>query len=243
MARLWVLQHLAREGPGLFASMAKAHRLEVEVRRLDRGDPLPEPGGGDGLLVLGGPMGVGDLENPAYPWLKAESDLIRHSLEKGTPVIGVCLGAQLLAHAAGGNVEPLLGGRPPRPQPEVGWGAIELMAEERTDPMLAGLPKRLDVLHWHGDRILLPASARLLARSERCLEQLFRIGETACGLQFHVEVEREGVEQWIEEDGAFIRSALGDGAAMLLRSQQERHGAATGGARRQLLENLFNVLW
>ncbi|EDY39532.1 glutamine amidotransferase class-I [Cyanobium sp. PCC 7001] len=124
MPCLLAIQHLDREGPGLFAEAAAARGWELRVSRPDRGDPLPDPGAGDVLLVLGGPMGVAQIGDPAYPWLAAEVELLRRVLERRHPVVGICLGAQLLVHAAGGVVEPLSAGEPPVAIREVGWGAV-----------------------------------------------------------------------------------------------------------------------
>jgi len=238
-----VIQHLEREGPGLFAQAAQGHGLDLEVSRMDLGDPLPEPIDGDGLLIMGGPMGVADINDPAYPWLPAEVELIRRSLEDGIPLIGVCLGAQLIAHASGGGVEVLLGGVPLRPLPEVGWAPIQLTSAALADPLMHGLPKRFDVLHWHGDRILLPEGARLLARSARCDEQLFRIGSRACGLQFHVEVDPQTLGRWLIEDSAFIQEALGDEGPQQIRNQQRRCGESARQVGEDLLHRLLTVLW
>ena len=105
--RLLVLQHLEIEGPGLFEQFAKEKDLQIEVVRLDKKDPLPQTKKGDLILIMGGPMGVKDIGSDRYPWLKLERDFIKKELENKRPMIGVCLGAQLLANAAGGNVEIL----------------------------------------------------------------------------------------------------------------------------------------
>ena len=107
MSRLLVLQHLEREGPGLFIQIAENLGFSVCIFRLDLGDSLPELRDGDLLLVLGGPMGVRDIGNYSYPWLINEVDLIKDALNKKIGIIGICLGAQLLAYAAGGTVEVL----------------------------------------------------------------------------------------------------------------------------------------
>ncbi len=242
MTRLLVIQHLEREGPGMFLGLAQERGLEVKVIRVDLGESLPTPEKGDGLLVLGGPMGVADLANSAFPWLLEEVHLIEHALENQNPFIGVCLGAQLLAHAAGGGVEPLLGGLSHNPLAEVGWAPIEPAVEADIDPLIANFRQPLDVLHWHGDRILLPAKAKILASSHRCREQLFRIGPCAYGLQFHLEVEDSDVFNWIREDGEFIRAALGDDAPSILREQQHKYGPISRPRRLQLLDDLISLL-
>ena len=243
MTRLFVVQHLDRETPGLFADLAQKHGMAFHVIRVDRGEPLPSLVKGDGLLVLGGPMGVGDLDNPAFPWLQDEVRLIQHSLVHQIPFVGVCLGAQLLAHAAGGGVEPLLGGEPPRPLAEVGWAPITSSLEAADQPLTASFIQPLDVLHWHGDRILLPKTATVIASSLRCREQMFRIGPCAYGLQFHVEVEDADVLRWISEDNDFICTALGENAANILLEQQRIYSSLSRPRRLKLLADLFAELW
>ncbi len=243
MTRLFVVQHLDRETPGLFRDLSQKYGMAFHVIRVDLGEPLPSLVKGDGLLVLGGPMGVGDLHNPALPWLQDEVCLIQDALQHQIPFVGVCLGAQLLAHAAGGGVEPLLGGDPPRPLAEVGWSPITSSLEAAHQPITANFMEPLDVLHWHGDRILLPKTATVLASSERCREQLFRIGALAYGLQFHVEVEDGDVLRWISEDNDFICSALGENAADILRDQQRIYSSSSRPRRLKLLDNLFRELW
>ena len=110
--RLVVLQHLEIEGPGLFEQIAKERDLKIEIIRLDNKNALPQTKKGDLILIMGGPMGVKDIGSDRYPWLKLERDFIKKELENERPIIGVCLGAQLLASAAGGDVEILKGGSP-----------------------------------------------------------------------------------------------------------------------------------
>ena len=243
MTHLFVVQHLDRETPGLFQDLAQQHGMAVHVIRVDLGEPLPSLVKGDGLLVLGGPMGVADLHNPAFPWLEDEVLLIQQALEHQIPFVGVCLGAQLLAHAAGGGVEPLLGGDPPRPLAEVGWAPITSTLEAANQSLITSLMQPLDVLHWHGDRIILPETANVLASSVRCREQLFRIGPLAYGLQFHLEVEDEDVFRWIAEDNDFICAALGENAADILRDQQRLYSSSSRPRRLKLLADLFRELW
>ena len=243
MTRLFVVQHLDRETPGLFQDLAQQHGMAVHVIRVDLGEPLPSLVKGDGLLVLGGPMGVGDLHNPAFPWLEDEVLLIQQALENQIPFVGVCLGAQLLAHACGGGVQPLLGGDPPRPNAEVGWAPITSTLEAANQSLITSLMQPLDVLHWHGDRIILPETANVLACSARGREQLFRIGPWAYGLQFHLEVEDEDVFRWIAEDNDFICAALGDYAADILRDQQQLYSSSSRPRRLKLQSDLFRELW
>ena len=242
MTRLVVLQHLEREGPGLFARDAEARGWQVLSCRLDQGDPLPVLGPDDRLLVLGGPMGVADVGDPAFPWLAAEVELLREVLRRGQPVIGVCLGAQLLALAAGGTAVPLAVGEPPRPLREVGFGAVSWLVDPECDPLLRGLGAHELVLHWHGDRCLLPPQAELLASSLHCREQAFRLGPRAIGLQFHVEVEPPMLERWLAEDGDYVVAALGLDGPARLRAEGERWAEALQQRGRRLVANLLDQL-
>ena len=122
--RLLVLQHLEIEGPGLFEQFAKERDLKIEIIRLDNKNALPQTKKGDLILIMGGPMGVKDIGRDKFSWLKLERDFIRRELDNKRPIIGVCLGAQLLANAAGGDVEILKFGSAPKALPEIGWSQI-----------------------------------------------------------------------------------------------------------------------
>jgi GMP synthase (glutamine-hydrolysing) len=176
-----VLQHVAVEGPGrIAAALARAGRVARPVR-LDRGEPVPVgPQGLDGLVVLGGPMGVADTA--AHPHLRAEMDLLADCVEAGVPVLGVCLGSQLLAAALGAGVRP-------SGSLELGWLPVQHLPAAAGDPLLGPLPDPFTALHWHGDTLDLPIGATPLARSERTELQAFRAGDTAYGLLFHLEAE------------------------------------------------------
>ena len=126
--------------------------------------------------------------------------------------------------------------------PELGFGSIRVQSLARREPVLRGLPDAFTVLHWHGDRILLPPSATLLASSGLCAEQLFRIGARAYGLQCHVEVSGESLERWISEDRAFVVSALGASGPGRVRADGERLLPALLPLWRRLLGQLLDQL-
>ncbi len=216
ITRLVVLQHVPLEGPVRIGSVAERLGLKVEIVRLDQGQPVPVAPSGAVLVVMGGPMGVADLDDAKYPFLKPEIALLRQCLAEDRPVIGVCLGSQLLAHAAGAEVVPLHCGDPPQRHREVGWGAIHWLKDPAEEPALSGLERAELVLHWHGDAFAIPPGAEHLAASLPCPAQMFRIGR-CYGLQFHIEVDEATVRTWIEADATFIRSANGaDGAQRIL---------------------------
>lgn len=240
MKRLLVLQHLDIEGPGLFYQIAKEREMHVEIIRLDLGDPLPQTEKGDLLLIMGGPMGITDIGKEKYPWLRMERDFIKTELNKMTPIIGVCLGAQLLSNAAGGDVEILKFGSPPKALPEIGWSQIYLNKSNSDFNNIFEEP--FYVLHWHGDRILLPPKALLIASSKRCREQFFKIGESAYGLQFHIESKKGLTEKWINEDKEFICKGLGSNGQSILRNEDKKFGEQTYLKRKLFINNLFDIL-
>ncbi len=240
MTHLVVLQHLEREGPDRFGEEARRRGWAVTVCRPDLGEPMPRLGPDQALLVLGGPMGVGDIGSPCFPWLEAEVALLRECLACERPVVGLCLGAQLLAFAAGGQVVPLTAGDPPVRSYEVGWGPVAWTRTEGQEPVLAGLGDALPALHWHGDRIRLPAAATLLGSTPVCPEQMFRIGHHAHGLQFHAEVSDAALESWLEEDGDYVRQALGHDGVEQIRAGRQRWGKEAERQGRRLINNLLD---
>ncbi len=242
MSRLHVLQHLEREGPGLFVQLAEEKGFSVWTYRLDLGDSLPELCNGDLLLVLGGPMGIRDIGNPNFPWIRKEIALIREALNKDIGVVGICLGAQLLAYATGGDVEVLKEGISRQPLAEIGWHDVSSDGLGKKNRLATLLGKPFPVLHWHADRILLPTTAELIASSYRCKEQLFQIGSLAYGIQFHVEIDNDMVNRWINEDMEFISSALGRDGQSILRRQQQEYCNKTLEARLVFLNTLFDLL-
>ena len=225
MKRAMILQHVDREGPGYIADLCQQRGLGLSIVRLDRGTSVPSSlDAGDVLVVMGGAMGVADMADPRYPFLAREVELLRRVLGERQPVLAVCLGAQLLAHAAGSRVYQNQGPDALgvlRPKREVGFGEVRLLGSSH-EPALAGLPATLPVLHWHGDTFDLPSAAVRLAENEVCVNQAFRIGQRAFGLQFHVETDAALVRAWAEEDSEFVRSALGpDGPAAIIAMSEE----------------------
>ncbi|HUQ56947.1 type 1 glutamine amidotransferase [Lentzea sp.] len=171
-----VVQHVPFEGPGLIAPALFAVGSTVSVVRADLGDALPTASQLDVLVVMGGPMGA--LDDHEHPHLAQVRSLIADCVLLGKPVLGVCLGAQLLAAALGATVRR-------GPVAEIGAGVVEIASAD--DPVLSPSGSRIPVVHWHEDTFDLPEGAELLARSGLYAHQAFRVG-TAYGLQFHVEI-------------------------------------------------------
>lgn len=180
MSKWACLQHVEYEGPGLIATVAARRGLELERHHFWSGSPVPRIDEVDGLVVMGGPMSVNDVEN--HPSLEKERELLGRAVASGTPVLGVCLGAQLLAASLG--VEVYDGGNQ-----EVGTGTVELTQMGCDDPVLGPAGPELPVFHWHGDTFEIPAGAAHLARSDLYESQAFRAGECAYGFQFHLELD------------------------------------------------------
>lgn len=203
MSRVVVVQHLEPEGPARIAAELRDEGVEIDVVRVDLGEPVPgDLEGVDGLVVMGGPMSAGS--DDGFPTRSAELRLLAGAVAAEVPTLGVCLGAQLLAVAAGGEIRPGRG-------PEIGWGPVELRASAAADPLFAGLPEELSALHWHGETYDLPPGAVRLASSSDYEEQAFRVGQCAWGLQFHLEVGPDDV-------AAFVATFPGD-------AEQARGGA------------------
>jgi GMP synthase-like glutamine amidotransferase len=196
-----VLQHVAHEGPGAIALAVGNAGGELVLVRVDRGEPVPAAevvSDMAGLVVMGGPTGVHDAD----AWLVAERSLLRAAVQAGLPVLGVCLGAQQLAAALGGQVTA-------GQVPETGVGEVRLTTEALHDPVFGPAPTPLPCVHWHADTFTLPAGAVRLAGNEACENQAFRFGAKGYGLQFHLEVTAALVAHWGPHlpPGVFVRAS------------------------------------
>jgi len=186
MAKIWVLQHHPVEDLGTIAEALAGARLGWQYVRGFEGAPVPrDMKGAGGLVVMGGPMGV--YETNKYPFLRDEIALIEDALKENRPIVGVCLGSQLLAAALGARVAP-------GAKKEIGWHRVRLESAASGDRLVSALPESFNAFHWHGDSFDLPAGALWLASSESTRYQAFRYGENAYGLLFHLEVTGDSVE-------------------------------------------------
>jgi GMP synthase (glutamine-hydrolysing) len=182
VASVLIVQHVAPEPPGLIAQALQRRGVDWRVARVDRGEPVPRTLEADGLVVMGGPMGV--YQQDRYPHLGAELQLLEDAARRGRPILGVCLGSQLLAAALGARVYPA-------PAKEIGWHQVRLLPDASQDPLFKGIARSFRAFHWHGDAFDLPAGAVPLARSALTRVQAFRAGGTAYGVLCHLEVDRE----------------------------------------------------
>jgi len=196
--KILVVQHQNLGGPEIFGAALEALGVCLDIRNDQAGDALPDDGSDhDALLVLGGSMNA--LEGEAYPYLPQSVALIRLFHDQAKPVLGICLGAQLIARAFGGRVYVLNA-------PELGF--VEVALNGTADPILEVLGPPLPVMQWHYDSFDLPKQAELLATSETCRNQAFRMGPTTHGLQFHFEVSSAQVESWLASSSEMPDDAL-----------------------------------
>jgi GMP synthase-like glutamine amidotransferase len=181
--KVQVLQHVPFEGLGSIETWLREHKACIATTRLFADEPLPAVEGLDLVIVLGGPMSANDEKR--YPWLMREKAFLRSVIANDVPLLGICLGAQLIASALGQRVFA-------NTQPEIGWFPIEM---EPAGPQDYCFPSPLSVFHWHGESFDLPVGARRLARSAACENQAFQLGRKVIGLQFHLETTAQSAEQ------------------------------------------------
>jgi GMP synthase (glutamine-hydrolysing) len=203
MGRILVVQHVACEDPGLLVELARDRGHTLELVAPFRGAPIPAALSADALVILGGPMGV--YEAARHPHLVDEQALARAAVASGRPVLGICLGSQLLAAAHGATVAPT--GRQ-----EIGFHPVTVLAD---DPLFAGIAAPFAPLHWHGDAFALPAGAVALASSAQTPLQAFRLGARAWGCLFHLEATPAWVAACAAEFGDELRGHGIDPAALV----------------------------
>jgi GMP synthase-like glutamine amidotransferase len=189
MKPVLVFQHIGCETPGIFLELLREQSLPVETVKLFEGERPPEDlSRFSGLLVMGGPMSVNDEAD--YPWLKAEDRILKEALTLDVPTLGICLGSQLIAKAAGGTVRQ-------GPRKEIGWYPVRLTAAARHDRLFRESPETIEVFQWHGEYFDTPPGAVNLASSDLYSCQAFSIGQNVYGLLFHLEVTGAMVKEWV----------------------------------------------
>lgn len=215
-APVLVIQHVEWEGPHRIAAACTRAGVPVVIHRPLAGEPLPPPRGLAAAIVMGGPMNVDDVR--AHPGLAAERSWVEDALASGVPMLGVCLGAQMLARALGAAVTA-------GAAPEIGWAPVRV--EDDGDPVLGHLAPVTEVLHWHGDVFDTPPGARRLAESDATPCQAFRHGD-AWGVLFHAEADAALLAAWLAEPVMLreARAALGPDAADLLAAGADTYGPA-----------------
>jgi GMP synthase-like glutamine amidotransferase len=198
--RIHYLQHVDFEDAANIAAWAAARGHRLTHTLLDLDQPLPQPEAIDWLVVMGGPMNVDEHE--VYPWLVREKQFLRRIIDRGVPVLGVCLGGQLISTVLDGRVTR-------NRQKEIGWFPVNLTSEAVASPLFAGLPQQLSAFHWHGDTFSIPPGAVRLATSDGCDNQAFQYGRRVVALQFHWDYSLASVETMIRHCGDELISAPG----------------------------------
>lgn len=228
------------EGPGRIAAWAKARGHSLEVTRFDLGEPVPTVKGFDFLVVLGGPMSAND--EAIHPWLVEEKRLIAETIQADRRILGICLGAQVIASALGQRVYRMAGA-------EIGWYPVALQKEAARSRTFEGMPATFTPLHWHGETFDLPGGALHLAGNERCANQAFEIefdggpsrgGALVLALQFHLEATEESVAAMLEAEE--VCATGGEGAAGLPPRKELLGQPARFAAVQPLLEIVLDRL-
>jgi GMP synthase (glutamine-hydrolysing) len=232
MAGAIILQHVPSEGPGRIVPVFRDFGIPCQIRHLYKGDEVPT----DleeirVLVVLGGPMGISDVGSDKYPFLAKEIETIKRLIAIDRPMLGICLGAQMLAHAAGAKVYPnVKPGKTPEepgtPMPEYGWGPVQFPFPGGTDPVVFGLSDGVQMFHWHRDTFDLPKLAGpptsvpptapapptgsvLISSTRACKNQAFRFKNRLYGFQYHFELTEEGIESILQGDQETAQKVLG----------------------------------
>jgi GMP synthase-like glutamine amidotransferase len=188
--RALAIVHQRDAGAGVFADAADDRGVELDTwLRAETDSPPADPAGYDAVLTFGGAMHA-DHEG-RHPWLRDEKRMLAELLEREVPLLGVCLGSQLLAEAAGGAAQRAS-------EPEIGWFEVEVVDDGNDDPLLGPLAPAFEAFEWHSYEVELPDTATVLARTPACI-QAYRLGASAWGIQFHAEVSAADAEKWIGE--------------------------------------------
>ena len=186
---LLIVKHVDIEGPGITEACLRKKDIPYQILNLESNDHFPKLDDLTHIVLLGGPMNV--YEEDQYPFLRHEDLFIKEAIQRGKQVLGICLGAQLIAKALGAKVYKA-------PVKEIGWYEISLTEEGVRDHLFSPFPRTFSAFQWHGDTFDLPNAAKLIATSKPVENQAFRYGENTYGLQFHLEVTQEIIREWME---------------------------------------------
>lgn len=196
-----IIRHSPIEGPGYFSTFLDRHAIPWQLVRIDEGDAVPvNLNDNSGVCLMGGPMSVND----ELPWIPAVLALIQRAIATDIPVIGHCLGGQLMAKALGGTVGPT-------PVKEIGWGDVRITDEHAARPWLGDAPSALPAFHWHGETFSLPPGAIRILESAWCANQAYVLNDRHIGMQCHVEMTPELITSWCESGAEEIRASPSPG--------------------------------
>jgi GMP synthase (glutamine-hydrolysing) len=185
-----IVKHVDSEGPGSIEIHLEREKVPYQTLNLDQSNHFPKLDDLTHIIFLGGPMNV--YEEDQYPFLRQEDLFIKEAIQRGKRILGICLGAQLIAKALRAKVYKA-------PVKEIGWYDLSLTEEGRADPLFSRFPKTFSAFQWHGDTFDIPNAGKRIATSSPVPNQAFRYGENAYGLQFHPEVTEEMIEQWMKD--------------------------------------------
>lgn len=227
--RVHVIQHVPFEGPAAIAEWADERGVRLTNTKVFTGEPFPRSGDAELLVVMGGPMSANDVDD--LPWLAEEKATIGEFIRAGKRVLGICLGAQLIADVLGQKVYRAS-------EKEIGWFPVSLAPNARTSPLFADFPDRFVPLHWHGETFDLPPHADLIASSAAVPNQAFVVDGRVVGLQFHLEATPSSIDELIECAASDITGGTWQQSADEISSS----AAAHVGALRPLLFSLLDRL-
>lgn len=228
-----IVKHIDIEGPGTFGDFLLQKNIPFKIIDLGAGEQLPHNFNDiKAVVVLGGPMNVD--EEHIHPFLKAENVFIKEVLKKEIPFLGICLGSQLLAKAAGARVVK-------SPVKEIGWYHVKLTSEGKKDPLFQGFNEQEPIYHWHGDMFEIPGNGTLLATASGCPHQALKVGRNAYGLQFHVEVTDKSIKEWCDEYCQNDLPGRPEHAQTMLNDYKRYEGSFISQANR-VYENFLNII-
>jgi GMP synthase-like glutamine amidotransferase len=265
MSKAVILQHVPHEGPGRIVPIFRDFGIRLDIRHLYRGDEVPtDLDEVRTLIVMGGPMGVSDIGNSEYPFLAQEVELLKRAVQIDRAVLGICLGAQLLAHAAGAKVFPNAkpGAKPedpPTPMPEIGWLPVTFPFPGGTEPIVMGMHDGMNVFHWHSDTFDLPklpspanpapppappppTGNSLLSSSRACKNQAFRFKTRLFGFQWHPELTPPDIDAILSAGKEDVLKVLGADGESRIRQDTETNYPQYARLGDKLLRNFVQFL-
>lgn len=265
MSNAVILQHAEHEGPGRIIPVLRDYGIPTDVRHLYKGDEVPQDLDGVRVLIsLGGPMGISDIGSEKYPYLAQEVELLKRVIIRDRAFLGICLGAQLLAHAAGAKVYPNVkpGAKPEdpaTPMPEFGWLPVSFPFPGGTEPMVMGMIDGAMMFHWHYDTFDLPKSPPpanppaapappppagnvLLSSSQKCRNQAFRFKNRLFGFQYHMELTVPDIAKILSAGKEDLSKVLGTGAEAQILQDAEKYYPRYSRLGDRILQNFVQFL-
>ncbi len=204
-----IIKHVISEGPGLISDFFKGKNRKLKVVELEKGEEFPKKIDNiEAVISMGGPMNV--YEEKKHSFLKKENKFVKEVIKKQIPFLGICLGAQILAKAAGARVKKGV-------CKEIGWFKVNLA---EPDYLFSGLREKLDVFQWHEDEFEIPESGVLIAKGDICRNQAFKLGKNAYGLQFHIEAKPSMIKDWLGDDEKIIKETYEKNAKFLKQANK-----------------------